>query len=146
MHQICEQQGILTTQEFASDFRFDPTNTSTKHISPYIMVYFVKVFAIATTFQKFTFIVRYCPFPSAFGARVFKQRKKKISRVFRTYEYQNRCAQINIYTWNDVSNAQKMTQIIGLGSQQKHKPHKAPKKKEETLLTCRNLSVKSCTD
>ena len=32
-----------------------------------IEVYLVKVFAIATSFQKFTFIVKYCPFTSVFG-------------------------------------------------------------------------------
>ena len=50
-------------------FRFlsDPANTSTNNVSPYI-VYLVKVFGIATTFQEITFTVKYCPFISTTGA------------------------------------------------------------------------------
>ena len=32
-------------------FLFDPANTSTKHVSPYIMAHLVKVFAIATALE-----------------------------------------------------------------------------------------------
>ena len=37
----------------------DPINTQTKHVSPFIVVHLVNVFAIAATFQEFTFIVKY---------------------------------------------------------------------------------------
>ena len=33
----------------------------------HLTVYLVKVFALATAFQEFTFIVKYCPLTSAFG-------------------------------------------------------------------------------
>ena len=75
--------------------------TSTKHVSPYIVVYLDKVFATATAFQKFIFIVKYCPFTSTFAARSFSSisdKQKKILLVFLTYEYLKRCPQINFHT------------------------------------------------
>ena len=52
MHQICEQQSILTTYESASKFVFDPAKTLTKHVSSYIEVYLIKVLAVATAFSE----------------------------------------------------------------------------------------------
>ena len=55
---ICKQQSNLITYESAADFLFDPAIMSMKHISPYIVVYLVKVFAVDTAFQ-FIFIMKY---------------------------------------------------------------------------------------
>ena len=49
-------------------FFFDLVNTVTKYVPPNHLVYLNKVFAIATTFQKSTFIVKYCPVTSTYGA------------------------------------------------------------------------------
>ena len=59
-----------------------------------LVVYLVKVFAIATAFLELTF----CPFTSTFGACrlsliIFKH--KKIPLVFQMFEFPKRCAQIN---------------------------------------------------
>ena len=101
----------ISKKQSVSDFLFDPANTSTKHISPYIVVYFVKVIAIATTFQEFIFIVKYCPFTFTFGARSLssiRYKQKKILLVFRTYAYPNRCAKMKFHTQNDMNNVPKM--------------------------------------
>ena len=63
-----QQQQLLDTIRVIFSFLFDLANTLTKYVPPYIVVYLVKVFVIATAFQEFTFIVNYCPFTSAFGA------------------------------------------------------------------------------
>ena len=52
------KESIFTTFKSASDFLFDPANTPPKDISPYIVVHLIKVFAVATTFHEFTFIVK----------------------------------------------------------------------------------------
>ena len=45
-----------------------PQTLSLTLVLSYTEVYLVKVFGIVTAFQKFTFIVKYCPFTSTFGA------------------------------------------------------------------------------
>ena len=58
-----------------------------KHFRVYIVVYLVKMFAIAAAFQEFAFIIKWCPFVSTFGARILTSRsytQKKIPLVFRT--------------------------------------------------------------
>ena len=89
---------MLTTLVSASDFLFDPVKASTEHKSPYIVV---KVFVIATVFQEFTSIMKYCPLTSSLGAHSLASiscKQKKISKVFRTYEYPKSCSQINFHT------------------------------------------------
>ena len=103
MIQICKQQSIITTQEVASDFLFDSANTLIKHFSSCIVVYLVKVFMIATAFQEFTFIVKYCCFTSTFGAHSFFE---EILLVFRTYEYQKNALKWITYM-NDITNTPK---------------------------------------
>ena len=68
------------------------------------MMYLVRVFAIAITFQEFTFIVKYCLFISAFGAHslyLISYKQKKVMLVFRIHLYLKRCAQINVDMQND---------------------------------------------
>ena len=66
-----------------------------KYASPDIIVSFVKVLAIATAFQEFTVIVKYCPFTSSYVSRSLysiSYKQRKISLVFRTSVYPKMCA------------------------------------------------------
>ena len=78
------------------NFFYDPANTSIKHVSPCSVVYLVKVFVIAKTFEEFTFTVKYCPSTSACGAYNLSSityKQKRIPLVLRIYEYPKRCSQ-----------------------------------------------------
>ena len=55
---VSDVQSNLTTQKSASDFSFDPANTSITHVSPYpayIVVYLVQVFATLQYFRSSVF-------------------------------------------------------------------------------------------
>ena len=66
---------------------------------PIGVYYLVKVFAIATAFKDdFTFIVKYCPFTSTFGAcslSPISSKQKMIPLEFQTHDYPKRYAQNN---------------------------------------------------
>ena len=97
---ICKQQSNLITHESAADLLSGPAKMSMKHISPYIVVYLVKVSAIDTAFQEFIFIMKYCPFMSTFCAHSLSSisfKNKKILLGFQTYKYPKRCAQMFIH-------------------------------------------------
>ena len=60
----------------------------------------VNVFVIATAFQEYTVIVKYCPFSSTFGACSLSSisYEKKDSAGISNVRVSERCAQINFYT------------------------------------------------
>ena len=82
----------------------------TKYVPAYIVVYLVKVFAIAVAFQKFLFIVKCCSVTSVFGAHSLSSisyRQKNIPLVFRAFEYLKRCIQINFHRQTDINDMLK---------------------------------------